>query len=262
MIHALRYEPQGQRFEPREWPHGEQQDKHIYLHVHVHLSFWGRQRRSSPLSAIRMTRIFAALMGASAMAFAFRWLVDDNTAPTPLLYPVAAHIMIAGLLLAWSTMALAGLPLLVSAWRSKPPVLFLLAVPLLIGLFQPLFLGLYLPVLSGLGFECAMRQAAIADKWLRFASRLSFVAVGGMVLLLFGGVLWCLSLVLVAPGSPQMTYPWYVLLPFLLGMGLAISVAVSALFGKSRSRMGAQTRPKDDSPADFDSPAPSSGYRG
>ena len=48
IIHALRYEPQGQRqrFEPHGEPRGDRWHKHIHLHLHLHLSFPMRQVRS------------------------------------------------------------------------------------------------------------------------------------------------------------------------------------------------------------------------
>ncbi len=78
-----------------------------------------------------------------------------------------------------------------------------------------------------MGLNRAFRRAEIADTWLRFGSLLGFVAVGAMVLMMVGGFLWLLSLVLGTPTNPS-----YSLLPFFLGMCVAVLVAVHALFSR------------------------------
>ena len=284
MIHALRYEPQGQRqrFEPHGEPRGDRWHKHIHLHLHLHLSFPMRQVRFSPLSVNRMLRIFTALAGATTMSAWFAWLVDEPPSPSTPLYTLATHLILAGLALAWGAVVLGGLPLLVSAWRRSPRVRFLLVVPfiaLLIILTQinPLAdvllvllsqapLGRYIvptvlvlfvyPLISAIVLNRAFHQAELSSTALRFGSLLSFVVVGAMVLLLLGGFLFCLSLVLIA------VVAWPALLPPLLGMCLAVLVAIHALFWRPRSRERAQARPKDDLPSDFDSSQGPRGYRG
>ncbi len=267
MIHALQYEPQGQRqrFEPQEQQSGDVWHKHIHLHLHLHLSFRGRQGRFSHLSATRMLIIFTTLFVATVMAFAFAFVVDENRVPTPLLYTYAGYIINASLLLAWGALVLGGIPLLFSGWHSKLRVRFGLSVALImliLTLFQQVLTVPLLVLLSFLGFCRVFDKGEVAGTWLRFASRLSFVTVGAMVLLLLGGLLWCLSLVLVAPGSLQMSFLWYKLLPFFLGMCIAVIVAISTLFWQPRSRDSAQARPKDASPSDFDSSQEPRGYRG
>jgi len=91
MIHALQYEPQGQRqrFEPQEQQRDErgQQDRHIHLHLHLNLTLPARQQRSMHPNAIRLTRIFAALLAATVMAlgvFIFALGIHDGP-PDPLL---------------------------------------------------------------------------------------------------------------------------------------------------------------------------------
>ena len=66
MIHALHYEPQGQRqrFEPR----GQQeQERHIHLHLHLNLTFRAHRAHASHPNAIHLRRIFAALLAVTVM---------------------------------------------------------------------------------------------------------------------------------------------------------------------------------------------------
>jgi hypothetical protein len=283
MIRALRYEPQGQRqrFEPREQQRGEQQeqDRHIHLHLHLNFTFRARQGRSTHPNAVRFTRIFAALVGATVIPL---WLfgasAQEGVTPT---LSMLAGIFLAGLALAWGCGCL---PLLVSAWRSTPRVRFLLLVlPLVISL--TLFPGLWLfPIMHlleilrilriGPGFlflllllllyvhplisaillasvnreARALRQTGTAHSWL------SFVIVSGMALMLLGGLLLNLSLML-SSGPPLQP------LLFLPAMCGAVIVAIYTLFGLFRSResMQAQARPKD---ADVDSSQEPGGDRG
>jgi len=265
MIHALQYKPQGQRFEPQEQQSGDVWHKHIHLHLHLHLSFRGCQGRFSHLSATRMLIIFTTLFVATVMAFAFAFVGDENRVLTPLLYNYAGHISNASLLLAWGALVLGGMPLLFSGWRSKLRVRFGLSVALImliLTLFQPLLTVPLLVLLSFLGFCRVFDKGEVAGKWLRLASWLSFVTVGAMVLLLLGELLRRLSLVLIAPGSLQMPFLWYKLLLFLLGMCIAVIVAVSTLFWQPHWRHSAQARPKDASPSDFDLAHEPRGYRG
>jgi hypothetical protein len=265
MIHALRYEPQGQRqrFGPHDEPSGDRWHKHIHVHLHLHLSFPMRQGQFSPLSVNRMLRIFVALAGATTMAAWFAWP----------LYTLATHLIFASLALAWGAVVLGGLPLLVSAWRRSPRVRFLLVVPfiaLLIILTQinpladtllvllsltrlgpyigPTVLVLFVyPLISAIVLNRAFHRVELSSTALRFGSLLSFVVVGAMVLLLLGGFLFCLSL------APIAAVAWPALLPPLLGMCLAVLVAMHALFWRPRSRSHAKARPKDVSPSEVDS---------
>ena len=267
MIHALRYEPQGQRqrFDPHGEPGGGRWHKHIHLHLHLHLSFPMGQGRFSPLSVNRMLRIFVALAGATTMAAWFAWP----------LYTLATHLILASLALAWGAVVLGGLPLLVSAWRRSPRVRFLLVVPFiafLIILTQinpladtllvllrlarqgpytyigPTVLVLFVyPLISAIVLNRAFHRVELSSTALRFASLLSFVVVGAMVLFLLGWFLFCLSRV------PIAAVAWPVWLPPSLGMCLAVLVAIHALFWRPRSRSHAKARPKDVSPSEVDS---------
>jgi hypothetical protein len=283
MIHVLRYEPRGQRqrFEPRE-----QQDRHIHLHFHLNLTFRASQERSTQPNAIRITRIFAALVGASVMAVGL-FLPVLNSGPSTTLFFFTMNIILAGLALAWGTVWLGGLPLVVSAWRSTPRVRFglslpfvpLLLTPILLGLISVPWLGPILAALSGTPFfnsiwfsflvfygypltsvlmiNRAIRRAAIPDKQLRFASRLSFVVVGGIALMLLGALLWGLTFLPLGPGVigwlPWSSgLSWSSWLPYLLGICLAFIVAVSMLFSRPRSHDNAQ--PKQEHAIDEEQP--------
>ncbi len=274
MIQALRFEPFGQRqrFEPREQQSSEEQNRHIHLHFHLHLTLRASQGRSTPHNAMRVTRIFAALVAATAMFITIPLLRPGASPDTPLLV-LAGPAMQLGLLIAWVATWLGGLPLLISAWRSTPRVRFLLAfpfLPILITIFL-IFVGLGsifdvvlpvighpmaliclfygYPLISTLLLTRAIRRATIRNKWLRIANWLSFVVVGGLVLMLLSTLLWSLSLLLTAPAVLS---NWRFWLP-VLGMELAVIFATSTLFSWSRSRERAQEHPKDASPSDVDS---------
>ena len=293
MIHAFRYEPQEQRqrFEPQE----QQSSDRWHKHIHLHLSSRVRQGRFSPLSAIRLTRIFAALVGASIMAVGL-FLPVLNSGPSTTLFFFTMNIILAGLALAWGAVWLGGLPLVVSAWRSTPRVRFglslpfvpLLLTPILLRLIAVPWLGPILAALSGIPFfnsiwfsflfygyplisvlmiNRAIRRAAIPDKQLRFASRLSFVVVGGIALMLLGALLWGLTFLPLGPGVIgwlpwDSSLSWSSWLPYLLGICLAFIVAVSMLFGWPRSRESRQARPKDASPFEIASSGEPRGDRG
>jgi len=269
MIHALRYEPQGQRqrFEPQEQ---QEQDRHIHLHLHLNLTFRARQRRSIPTpNATRIMRIFAALVAATLIPL---WLLgasaQESMSPT---LSWIGGIFLAGL-------ALAGgfgcLPLLVSAWRSTPRVGFLLLVLLLIiplTLFPGLWLFAIMPLLGILGIRpglpfllflllfyvhplisaillaCVSREARALRQTATAHAGLGFVIASGMVLMLLGGLLLNLF-VMLSSGPPLQP------LLFLPAMCGAVIVAIYTLFGLFRSPVSTQARPKDTSPSDVDSP--------
>jgi hypothetical protein len=109
------------------------------------------------------------------------------------------------------------------------------------------------PLISVLMINRALRRAAIPDKQLRFASRLSFVVVGGIALMVLGALLWGLTFLPLGQGVIgwlpwDSSLSWSSWLPYLLGICLAFIVAVSMLFGWPRSRESRQARPKDASP--------------
>lgn len=275
MIQALRYEPhdQRQRFEPREQQGGERkgQDRHIHLHFHLNLTFRSSQGRSTHPNAIRITRILAALVGATVIPlWLFGALAQEGTPNT--LSWIAGISFLAGLTLAWG---FGGLPLLVSAWRSTPHVRFLLLVLLLIiplSLLPSLWLPAILPLLeilsihplsllfyvhpliSAILLTYVSRKARVLRQEATTHSRLSSVVVCGMLLMLLGGLLLNLSLML-GGGMPSV-----VVLLVICG---AVIVAIRTLFGLSRSRENTQVqaRPKDASASDVDSPGEPLGYR-
>lgn len=281
MIQSLRFEPFGQcqRFEPREQQSSEEQHTHIHLHLHLHLSFRLRPGRFWSLGVNRLTTIFAALTIATTMAFVL--MVLSGWDP-PLSSSSAAHLILTGFALAWGAAVLGGLPLLVSTWRRSPRARLPLVVPslallllVIIAQINPLSsailavlsltplgskLGLILlvfvayPLFSTIMFNRAFRQAQPSPTALRFGSLLSFVVVGGLVLLLLGGLLYYLS---------QVPYGalWSSLLPPLLGMCVAVLVALCALFWQPRWHRRTQAWPKDASPSDVDASGGVGGYR-
>jgi hypothetical protein len=266
MIQALRYEPQGQRqrFEPREQ---QEQDRHIHLHVHLHLTFRARQGRSTPPNAIRLMRIFAALLGATVMPlwfFLYALSIQDSL-PTTLSYLVnlACVSFFAGLALAWCAVG----ALLQDVWRASPrgrfgqflPLVMLLLIPFSLllcywfGAIPPplILLGILLfmvmvfvhPLITALLLTCVSREACALREVAPTHSKLGFVVVGGMVLMVLGGLLLNLTTVL-SGGVPLL---------FLPAICIAIIVTLRTLLGLSRSRESTQARPKEASPSDVDS---------
>jgi hypothetical protein len=269
MIHALRYEPQGQRqrFEPREQQRGEQQDRHLHLHFHLHLTFRASQRRSTHSNAIWFTRIFAALLAATVMplgVFIFAFGIHDGP-PDPLLSlgNLPLVLLFAGLALAWG---FGCLPLLVSAWRASPHGRFRLFGPLVLLLSSSLFFLLALgfgaipprlmellvmpllfplffvqPLITALLLLWVSREARALRQTASASRRLSFVVVIGMVLALLGELLWYLFAML-GGGMLSVVVP-----PVILA---AVIVAICTLL---ESRKSTQARPKEPSASDVDS---------
>jgi hypothetical protein len=134
MINALRYEPRGQRFEPREQQGSEARQQHIHLHLnlHVHLTLGARRaRRLWQPTAARVTTIFAAFIGALSMALSFTVM---SATSFPFIGPhieLASNIMAIGALLGSGAVLLGGLPLVVETWRASPRSRLLLITPLL-----------------------------------------------------------------------------------------------------------------------------------
>ena len=76
MLHALHYEPQGQRqqFEPREAQENlKQRQMHLHFSLDLHLNLGARLRRASRSTIGRVTTIFAAFMGVLALALSPYW---------------------------------------------------------------------------------------------------------------------------------------------------------------------------------------------
>ncbi len=272
MIHALQYEPQGQRqrFEPQEQQRAErgEQDRHIHLHLHLNLTFRASQQRSTHPNAMRITRIFAALLAATVIplgVFIFAFSIHDGL-PDPLLSlgNLPLVLLFADLALAWG---FGCLPLLVSAWRASPHGRFRLFGPLVLLLSSSLFFLLafgfgaipprlmellVMPVLFPLFFvqplitalllmwvsreAHALRQTASAHR------RLSFVVVSGMVLALLGELLWYLF-AMVGGGMLLVVVP-----------PVTFAAVIVAIYTLLESRKSTQARPKDASPSDVDSP--------
>jgi hypothetical protein len=136
MINTLRYEPRGQRqrFEPREQQGSDAGQRHIHLHlnVHVHLTLGARRaRRLWQPTAARVTTIFAAFIGALAMALSFTVM---SATSFPFIGPhieLAGNIMAIGALLGSGAVLVGGLPLVVETWRASPRSRLLLITPLL-----------------------------------------------------------------------------------------------------------------------------------
>jgi hypothetical protein len=106
------------------------------------------------------------------------------------------------------------------------------------------------PLISTLLLTRAIRRATIRNTWLHIGKWLSFVVVGGLVLMLLSTLLWSLSLLLTAPAVLS---NWRFWLP-ILGLDLAVIFATSTLFSWFRSPESTRAHPKDASPFDTGSP--------
>jgi hypothetical protein len=192
-------------------------------------------------------------MGALALALSPVWTQAQSVSTLPeleALFGLAGYLMLAGALLGVGAVLIGGIPLAVSAWRTSPRNRILLLVPILASLptiactllsafimfldsqpppffpILPILLFYGGTVVSTIAITRAIRQARIADRWLRLANHLSWLVMGGMVLMLIGVVLWGFALALVVPGWFAVLVHW---LPF-VGMLLAVMVALWASF--------------------------------
>lgn len=209
MIHAVHYEPHSQRqqFEPQESPEHDLEQSPPFFFLHLRLSLGMRPRRPSRSLIARVTTIFAAFAGALSLALGPYWTQAQGTSTPPMfntLFGLAGHLVIAGALLGGGAVLLGGIPLVVSAWRTSPRSRFLFLIPILAGLLTGAC-ALLIEFLMALGFQrpplifpvllfygssfvstiaiiSAIRQARIADRWLRLANHLSRLVVAGMVL--------------------------------------------------------------------------------
>lgn len=282
MIHALEYEPQGQRqrFEPQEQ---NEQDRHIHLHFHLDLTFRARRERSIHPNAFRLRRIFIALLAATAMPLLILPLAlipPDGPPPTALenmtLLSSAMSVTV-GLAVAWCSIGL-----LLWVWRTSafgplgqglaPAIrsnaresmgLALLLIPIVVGCclffihgFVPSYLLMivavpYLlmfitnPLITALLLLWMCREARTLHRHTSTHNKLVFVVVWGMVLMLLGGMLFNIQAMLGGGISPPM---------YLLPICIAMIVAIRALFGLFRSDDNRQAYPKDASPFDTGSP--------
>lgn len=138
MIHALRYEPQGQRqrFEPREQQGSDTGQRHIHLHLnlHVHLTLGARRahiRRFLQPTTARVTAIFAAFIGALSMVLSFTVMSSTTFPYVGPHIALAGQIMFIGALIGSSAVFFGGLPLVVETWRANPRSRLPLITPLL-----------------------------------------------------------------------------------------------------------------------------------
>ncbi len=288
MLHAFHYEPQGQRqqFEPREAQENlKQRQMHLHFSLDLHLNLGARLRRASRSTIGRVTTIFAAFMGALALALSPYWTQAHGVQTPPTLdtlFSLAGHLVLAGVLLGVGAVLLGGIPLVVSAWRTRPRSRILFLLPILASLpaiacsllsafimllsnqpppffpILPLLLFYGGTVVSTIAINRAIRQARIADGWLRLANHLSRMVVVGMVLMFIGVVLWGFALVLAVPGGVAMLVPR---LPLAFGMLLAVVVALWASIFRVQPP-ASQPHPRDASPAEGDSSGEPRGYRG
>ena len=282
MIHALGYEPQGQRqrFEPREL---HEQDRLIHLHFHLDLTFRVRRERTTPPNAFRLRRIFIALLAATTMPLLILPLAlvpPDGPPPTALenMTLLSSGITVTvGLVLAWS-----GIGLLLWLWRTSafgplgqglaPAIrsnarecigLILLLIPIVVGCclffingFVPSYLLMlvavpYLlmfitnPLITALLLMWVIREARALHRHTSTHNKLVFVVVWGMVLMLLGGILFNIQAMLGGGISP---------LIYLSVICTAVIIAIRALYGLFRSGKTRQASPKDASPFDIGSP--------
>jgi hypothetical protein len=109
MLHAFHYEPQGQRqqFEPREAQENlKQRQMHLHFSLDLHLNLGARLRRASRSTIGRVTTIFAAFMGALALALSPYWTQAHGVQTPPTLdtlFSLAGHLVFAGVLLGVGT---------------------------------------------------------------------------------------------------------------------------------------------------------------
>lgn len=152
MINALPYEPQGQRFEPRQHKaRGQRRVRHIHLTLHLHLTL-GARRMHAPRfwqpTAARVTIIFAAFMGALSMVLSFTFLSGGSYSFRGPHIDLANNLTFLGALLGLIAVLLGGLPLAIAAWRSTPRSRLLLLAPAL-AILTPF---IFLPIAYMFGF--------------------------------------------------------------------------------------------------------------
>ena len=261
MIHALRYEPQGQRqrFEP---PKPHEQNRHIHLHVRLNLTLRARQGHVTQPDVIHLRRIFAALLAATVMPlgiFLFAVFSTDGPPPTALenlVWVSSCLSVVAGLALAWWAVG----TLLYQVWRASPrervglvlPLFLLLLIPLAIACFWfgPFFLNMLFaipllvvliahPLIIALLLERVSREAGTLREIAPTHSKLGFVVVAGMVFVLLGGLLWNFSFML-GGGNTQLI--------FLPAIPIAVIIAIRTSVRLFRLRGSMQAHPKDASP--------------
>jgi hypothetical protein len=263
MIHALRYEPQGQR---QRFEAPEQQDRHIHLHLHLNLTFRARKAHASHPNAIHLRRIFAALLAATVMPvgiflFAVATAGDGPplTAWENVLWVSSCLLVAAGLVLAWWAVG----SLLSQSWRESRrgrldllrPLWLLLLIPLVAAMeqFGPFFVRILLaaplllvflaqPLIIALLLGWVTQEARVLGESDPTQRKLDFGLVAGMVLVLLGGLVWNL-LFMQSAGNTQMIF-----LPAIPIVAVIVAIGPLVEFLRSRGRM--QAPPKDASPFD------------
>ncbi len=190
-----------------------------------------------PLLMLALQVIFAGTMlAAGAVLFAgiplavvawrstprirFLFAVPFLACALPLLVSLLIPFLHIGRFLGPIFFLFAGIPLAVVAWRSTPRIRFLFAVPFLacalpllvsllipflhIGRFLgPIFfiVGLFygIPIISTIAINRAIRQAALPDKWLRFARLPSRLVVFALIMMFLGLLSWGIYIAVFAP---------------------------------------------------------------
>jgi len=284
MIHTFHYEPQDQHqeFEPREQQRNDPGQGYLHLSFSLHLNLDTRLRRIRHTPIARVTTIFAAFMGALSLALGPLWTRVQGVETPPaleVLFGLAGYLVVAGALLGVGAVLVGGVPLVVSAWRTGLRNRLLLLVPVLASLLTiacallavlmlaqgfprpPLILPVFLfyggTLVGTIAIIRAVYRATIADKWLRLANRLSWLVVGGIVLMLIGVVCWGFALVLIVHGWFALFTPW-LLLPS--GLFLTTMVALWAAFWNVQLP-ASQPHPHDASSSEGASPGEPRGYR-
>ncbi len=226
----------------------------------------------SPLpTAAQLTRIFSAFIGSLVMALSFAILQASNAQTVVATHPLlmlAVQVIFAGTTLAAGAVLFAGIPLAVVAWHSTPRIRFLFAVPfltfalpmLVVLLIPGRFLGpifsydipfignmgnviamgfLYgIPIISTIAINHAIRQAALPDKWLRFARLPSRLVVFALIMMFLGVLSWGIYVAVFAPalflslGAPlNLPASWPLIC---IGMLISVIVAVRATSSQPR----------------------------
>ena len=225
----------------------------------------GSKNRSPLPTAAQLTRIFSAFIGSLVIVLSFSIFQAQQNAQavvaTPPLLMLALQVIFAGTILAAGAVLFAGIPLAVVAWRSTPRIRFLFAVPFLacalpllvpllipflhIGRFLgPIFfiVGLFygIPIISTIAINRAIRQAALPDKWLRFARLPSRLVVFALIMMFLGLLSWGVYIAVFAPAlffslsAPLNLPPTLIWLLMCIGMLICVIVAARATSSQPR----------------------------
>ena len=232
---------------------------------------------TQPLLMLAVQVIFAGTMlAAGAVLFAgiplavvawrstprirFLFAVPFLACALPLLVSLLIPFLHIGRFLGPIFFLFAGIPLAVVAWRSTPRIRFLFAVPFLacalpllvsllipflhIGRFLgPIFfiVGLFygIPIISTIAINRAIRQAALPDKWLRFARLPSRLVVFALIMMFLGLLSWGIYIAVFAPSvvfsrsvPPRIfQHSWPLIC---IGMLISVIVAVRATSSQPR----------------------------